>query len=196
MCAQIGDSCHGVVYWKPSDITYSGSESASREVANDYTIAGSSPQTIDEFLSGAEAPAKEDLFHLDYMQLSAAVSENPPVDPDWALVVTDSSAQAPEDYLVMPAKKWAEGSGKDTQLFHGPSGDGTAGFIPGRLHAAGNLRHPHRRHDRQTLEPAALLLPAAPAGQDAIGYPGHRFLGGTVSLPDGHSRGCGGQACG
>lgn len=130
MCAQIGDSCHGVVYWKPSDITYSGSESASREVANDYTIAGSSPQTIDECLSGAEAPAKEDLFHLDYMQLSAAVSENPPVDPDWALVVTDSSAQAPEDYLVMPAKKWAEGSGKDTQLFHGPSGDGTAGFIP------------------------------------------------------------------
>lgn len=130
VCAQIGDSCHGVVYWQPSDITYSGSESASHEVANDYTIAGSNFQAIDEFLSGAEAPAKEDPFHLDYMQLSAAVSENPPVDPDWALVVTDSSAQAPEGYSVMPAKKWAEGSGKDTQLFYGPSGDGTAGFIP------------------------------------------------------------------
>lgn len=196
MCAQIGDSCHGVVYWKPSDITYSGSESASREVANDYTIAGSSPQTIDEFLSGAEAPAKEDLFHLDYMQLSAAVSENP------RLILTGLSLSPTPPHRprrttwLCRRKSGRKDPGRTRSYSTAPVATAPPVSSPGRLHAAGNLRHPHRRHDRQTLEPAALLLPAAPAGQDAIGYPGHRFLGGTVSLPDGHSRGCGGQACG
>lgn len=130
VCSQIGHSCHGIVYWQPSDITYSGSESASREFANDYTMAGSNSQVISEFLSGADAPIKEDPFHLDYMRLSSAVSKNPPINPDWALIVTAPFAQVPEGYSIMSAKKWAEDSGKDTQLFYGPNGDGTAGFIP------------------------------------------------------------------
>ncbi|AIT62245.1 FtsX-like permease family protein [Corynebacterium doosanense] len=130
VCSEIGDSCRGVIYWQPSDIAESGAESVPRNRANDYTLAGSTPQIVEEFVPGDPTPAGSNPFHLEYMQIAAAVSKGAPVDPDWALVVADSTPGLKDSYTVVSSRQWAETSGRDTQLFYGPGGDGTSGFIP------------------------------------------------------------------
>ncbi|AWB83644.1 hypothetical protein C3E79_03375 [Corynebacterium liangguodongii] len=130
VCDELGQGCHGVVYWQPSDILGSGEESVERKYANDYTLSATSSEVLNEFLPGQIEPEGDNPFHFASMKLAEAVSVNPPVNPDWALAVVDGSAQVSDDYRVVPAKEWASNAGNDTQIFFGPNGDGTSGFIP------------------------------------------------------------------
>ncbi|PWC02322.1 hypothetical protein DF222_03035 [Corynebacterium yudongzhengii] len=130
ICENLGEMCHGVIYWQFSDVEAEGIEAADPDEAEDYTISASSTQVIDEFVNEPFAPEEDNPFHLDFMRLATAVTEDPPGYPAWALAVVNSSATAPDGYAVISAKEWAAQADEDTQLFYGPHGDGTGSFIP------------------------------------------------------------------
>lgn len=130
LCDNLGEQCQGVISWQPSDVYDSGETSVPMDLATDYTLAGSSPEVLSAFIADPTPIDAVNPFRLDFMQLFAAVSQEPPVAPQWALLVANPNAALPDGYTSISSHDWVRKKAWNSQLYYGPNGDGTAGFIP------------------------------------------------------------------
>lgn len=130
LCKKLGDSCGGVVYWQPSDIGNTGAEAAPKNRANDYTVAAYEQSALDEFVRNDNPEMPDNALHLDYMEPFAAVSQSDPQNPEWAVVLTSGPVSQHSGFKTVSTQQWLKEESWRSQLFFGPSGDGTAGILP------------------------------------------------------------------